>query len=299
VGYVAVAGVTPNEREIFGQSLLGFVRADRQLAIDGRVLYATTSPGQQLASFARQGYDLVINGYPTADPVGTVAKQFPRTRFLLLDQRVEALGRRPKNVEGTVYRAEEAAYLAGYLAALMEDRKPAPHVISAVAGVPFPGVTRWTVGYRAGAKRADRAIQVLVDFSQDFSNPSICRRIASSQIARGSGVVFNVAGTCGLGALAAAKENHVWGVGVDVDQSFLGPHILTSAVLHLDRGIYRSIETFVNGRFTGGRNTTYDLRNDLVGLGRLSPRVPNSLRRRVDLVRRAIIAGRIKVPLVS
>src|SRR3989440_11915703 len=34
---------------------------------------------------------------------------------------------------------------------------------------------------------------------------------------------------CGLGTLDAAKEKRVWGIGVDADQSFLGPHVLTSA----------------------------------------------------------------------
>jgi basic membrane protein A len=48
--------------------------------------------------------------------------------------------------------------------------------------------------------------------------------------------VFAVAGPCGLGALDAAKGRGKWGVGVDVDQSYLGNFILTSAVKRVDTG---------------------------------------------------------------
>ena len=209
------------------------------------------------------------------------------------------LRHRPKNVQGSVYRVEEAAYLAGYLAALMEDRRRGKHVISAVGGVPFPGVTRWIVGYRAGAKKADPAIAVRVNYSNDFTNPVKCRRAALSQIAAGSGVVLNDAGACGLGALRAAKEKRVWGIGVDVDQSFLGRHILTSAISMLDKTVFDSIRELVRGKFTTGGNTTFNLRNKGVGLGRISPKVPRRVLRRLDRVRKAIITGKIRVPRVS
>ncbi len=58
---------------------------------------------------------------PTSEPPMTAARQFPRVRFLITDA-PNPPGRRLKNVERSVYRAEEAGYLAGYLAALMESR---------------------------------------------------------------------------------------------------------------------------------------------------------------------------------
>ena len=84
-----------------------------------------------------------------------------------------------KTSRAHVYRDEEAGYLAGYLAALVESRTPGKHVISAVGGIPFEGVNRWTVGYRAGAKKADPKVTVKVGYSSDFNNPSKCRRVAA------------------------------------------------------------------------------------------------------------------------
>jgi hypothetical protein len=118
-----------------------------------------------------------------------VAPKFRHVRFLLLDAPGQPLPHGP-NIQRAVFRAEEAGYLAGYLAALMERRRGGKHVISAVGGIPFAGVTRWIVGYRAGAKKADPEITVRIDYSQDFANPVKCRRVALAQIARGSGVVF-------------------------------------------------------------------------------------------------------------
>ena len=181
-------------------------------------------PTGALERLARQNYDLIIVAYPgSPEALARIAEKFPRVRFMSPGVPIEAFAHPPRNFQGSDYRAEEAAYLAGYLAALMEDRRPGKHVISAVGGIPYSGVTRWTDGYKAGAKKADLAISVLIGYSNDFSNPAKCRRVALSQIAKGSGAVFNVAGACGLGTLRAAKDEGVWGVGVDIDQSYPRP----------------------------------------------------------------------------
>ena len=93
-----------------------------------------------------------------------------------------------------------------------------------------------------------------------------------NQIAAGSKVVFQVAGGCGLGALSAAKDEAVWGIGVDGDQSFLGPHVLTSALKGVDSAVFLTIESLENGSFEGGKNIVYGIDQDGVGLGTVSPK---------------------------
>jgi basic membrane protein A len=299
VGFVVYSGVVPSGHTIEGRMFAGFLRADRRDGVQGRVQYIPPNqdPTGALRFFAQQQYDLVITAFPgPITAIDSIATEFPRIRFFMPDLRLQALSHRPKNVQGSDYRAGEAGYLAGYLAALMEGRRGGKHVISAVGGIPFPGVDRWIVGYTAGAKKADPTIAVRVGYSMDFVNPAKCKRVALSQIAAGAGVVFNVAGACGLGALAAAKQEGVWGIGVDIDQSYLGPHILTSAVLRLDNGVVDTIGRLQRGTFTTGGNTVLDLRNGGVGLGRISPKVPRSFLLRVERIRKAIVAGGIRVP---
>ena len=301
VGYVAEAGLEPSRTQLFGLPYDGFIRAVTKLGVEGRVVQV--APNQDatgaLSLLARQRYDLVIMGVPDRAAVDAVAADFPDTKFLLPDTPVQALGRRLKNVQGTFFRSEEAAYLAGYLAALMEKRRPGRDVVSSVGGYKFPGVDRWIVGYRAGARRAGPRVVRLNTYAKSFTNPVKCKAVALDQIAKGAGAVFNVAGGCGFGALEAATEKGVWGIGVDIDQSGLGPHILTSAINRLDVAVVSAVERLVKGTFTTGGDTVFDLKNGGVGLGKISPGVPRSALRQLEGVRRQILAGKIRVPSVT
>jgi basic membrane protein A len=298
VGFVAYPGSGPTPRTLDGLAFVGFERAER-LPIRGRVLYIspTQGPRSVLTTFARQDYDLVVAPLFDADPVDSVSRRFPRVQFVIVDAQPGLLPKRHgPNIHRLFFRSEQAAYLAGYLSALMAGQTGGRPMVSAVGGFRFYGVTRWIVGFRAGARKAVPGINVRVDYSDDFANPSKCRRVALAQIAAGSRVVFNVAGNCGLGALRAAREKGVWGVGVDIDQSFLGPHILTSAVDRFDRGVYDTVRRFVNGRLAPGATTVYDLRGGGVELGRISPKVPSTFLRRVAGIRKQIVHGTIVVP---
>lgn len=297
VGFVTNSGVVASKRTLEGQMLAGFLEAERKLPIQSRVAYVspTQDPSGTLVNLARQKYDLIVVALPRPDIVYAVARRFAHVRFFLVDTALHGPPGKPRNVQGSIYRTEEAGYLAGYLAALVEGRRPGKHVISVVGGFRVEGVTRWVGGYRAGARKADPAIAVRIDYSDDFANPAKCRRVALGQIARGSGVVFNVAGACGLGALAAAKAKGVWGVGVDVDQSFLGPHILTSAVMRLDKGVFAIVRRFVQGTLGTG-DPVFGVRDGGVGLATISRKVQQPLLGRLERIRKAIVAGKIRIP---
>ncbi len=87
----------------------------------------------------------------------------------------------------------------------------------------------------------------------------------------------------------------MWGIGVDVDQSFLGPHILTSAVIRLDVAVYAAIRRLVKGSSRPGATRSRP-RKRRRGLGKISPEVPRSFLRQLDRIRRQIIAGKIDGP---
>jgi len=167
-------------------------------------------------------------------------------------------------------------------------------VIGSVGGQKQPPVDRFIAGYQAGAKAADPGIKVLNNYSEDFSDQAKCKQIALNQIEQGAGVIFQVAGGCGLGALDAAKEKDVWGIGVDADQSFLGPHILTSAVKRVDTAVFLAIKSVVDGKFKGGTNMTFGLKENGVGVGKISPKVPKADVAKVNQIRADIISGKIK-----
>jgi basic membrane protein A and related proteins len=285
------------QSQISRPALPGLKRAVRTFGIQGTAITPTVK-ARSIASFlsaGRQGYDLVIGlGSLVAGEMDRAARELPRTRFADVDASVSQFPSHPKNVAGFLFRDEEAGYLAGYLAGLMEKRRPGHHVVSTIGGIPVPSVDRFIAGFRAGARKADPQATLLNAYTNDFLDPAKCKRVALGQIARGSGVVFPVAGGCGLGALDAAREHHVWGIGVDSDQAFLGPHILTSAVKRWDIAVYSAIKAVVDGSYRGGTDTVLSLRDGGVGLGRISPKVPRSILARVEKIRRDIVSGRIR-----
>ena len=154
-------------------------------------------------------------------------------------------------------------------------------------------------GFRAGAKRGDPRIRLLNTYADDFSDEAKCRNVALDQIAHGSRVVFDVAGACGVGALKAAKQKGVYGIGVDTDQSWRGRFILTSAVLNWGLGVYDLAERVVQGQLRTGGNLSWDMSHHFVGLGRFSPKVHRSLQRQLKRLALQIKHGKIVVPTTS
>jgi basic membrane protein A len=107
-------------------------------------------------------------------------------------------------------------------------------------------------------------------------------------------VVFQVAGGCGLGALDAAKEKKVWGVGVDADQGYLGTYVLTSALKRVDTSVFDSIKEAKDGKFRGGKDAVYGLDVDGVGIGKFSTAAPKGIPAKIKQVEQQIKDGKIK-----
>ena len=152
----------------------------------------------------------------------------------------------------------------------MTEEKGGEQVISSVGGQKIPPVDAYIAGYQAAAGEAASGMETLNGYSQDFVDQAKCKEIALNHIAEGAQVVFQVAGQCGLGALDAAKEKGVLGIGVDADQGYLGDHILTSAQKKVDVAVFETAKAVQDGAFAGGEDQIFDLKNDGVGLGKLN-----------------------------
>ncbi len=285
-----------NDRSFNHLAFVGLQRAERQLGVKGRVITSKAAADYvpNLSTLAREHYDLVIGvGFLMADALDTVAVEFPNTSFAIVDYSQADLKHTPPNAEGLLFREQEAGYLVGYLAGLLEKQEPGDHKIGSVGGVKIPPVDHYIAGFRAGARAADPKVRALNGYSQDFADPAKCKEIALDQIARGADIVFQVAGQCGLGALDAARDRNVWGIGVDADQAYLGPHILTSAVKRVDVAVFTAIQEAREGSFSGGEDTIFDAASGGVGLGRISPRVPVAVVDQLHAVEARLVAGRL------
>jgi basic membrane protein A len=278
----------------------GLERAESELGVEGRVVVSRANADYvpNLSSLAQQDYDLVVAvGFLMAEALDVVAKRFPDVNFAIIDFSQQELKSKPKNVRGLLFKEQEAGYLVGYLAGLVtKEEAGSKLVIGSVGGQKIPPVDRYIAGYQAGAKQAAPGITALNAYSQDFVDQAKCKEAALDQIARGAHVVFQVAGQCGLGVLSAAKEKNVWGIGVDADQAYLGPHILTSALKKVDVAVFQTIQAAEDGSFRGGEDTTFDIASGGVGIGEVSPEVATGLVSQVNQVQDDIAAGGVQIP---
>jgi basic membrane protein A and related proteins len=284
-----------NDRSFNQLAYEGLKRAQSQLGIQGRVLPSKSNADYvpNLSTLAQQHYDLVIGvGFLMADAMDTVASKFPTTKFAIIDVDATSLKHKPKNVEGLVFKEQEAGYLAGYMAGLyMKDK--GGKVIGSVGGQKIPPVDHYIAGYQAGAKKADPGIKTLNGYSQDFVAQDKCKEIALNQIQQGAKVVFQVAGQCGLGVLDAAKEKGVQGIGVDADQSYLGSQVMTSAEKKVDVAVFDTIKAVQGGSgYTGGTNQTFQIQNGGVGIGKTNS-VGSKYLSKVQAVQAKIKSGAI------
>jgi basic membrane protein A len=245
---------------------------------------------------------VIAAGFLLAPTEATYAKQFPNVHFAITDysSSVPPLGSKKykplyKNVEGLTYAANESGCLVGVLAAKMAE-KAGKKIIGAVGGLKIPPVDIWIAGYRFCAQKAVPGTKVLIGYSQDFSATDKCKTVATNFISQGAQVLFQVAGGCGLGTLKAADQAGIWGIGVDVDQYNLAKRVLTSGVKRVDNGVYQAIAQVKAGKFAGGGDLVFNLKNGGMDVGKINPACPAAFIAEMKSYKKQIIAGTLKVP---
>jgi basic membrane protein A len=292
-----------NDRGFNSLANQGLEQAADELGAETRVLESKSDADYipNLSQLAEDGYDLIISvGFLMGEATHKAAEEFPDTNFAIVDfgyggpgcEEAEPPTCELPNLQGLVFKEQEVGYLVGYLAGL----KTETGVVSSVGGQKIPPVDRFIAGFAAGAKAANPDVQTLNGYSQDFVDQAKCKEVALDQIAKMSDVVFQVAGGCGLGALDAAQEKSVLGIGVDADQGHLGDHILTSAQKKVDQAVFQTIEKAANDEFEGGGVTVFGLAEDGVGPGEYNADVTDEDKTKLDEVKQQIVDGEIEIP---
>ncbi|HET7686121.1 MAG TPA: BMP family ABC transporter substrate-binding protein [Candidatus Limnocylindria bacterium] len=226
-----------------------------------------------MATFIDQGYDIIVTyGFALGNATAIAAKENPEVSFIGLDQSVcvdangdpdptfACAGNAEEllpNYQGLIFAEQQAGYLAGIVAATISETG----VIGAVGGIEsVPPVKAYIAGYENGAKSVNPDIEVLVSYvSEDitvaFNDPTTGAALAEQMIGQDADVIFQVAGLSGQGALEAACDADIYGIGVDTDQALALPNltcIVTSAEKKLVDAVSEAIQRVADGTAKGG-----------------------------------------------
>jgi len=284
----------------------GRLLVQRKLGFQTRV-FDTRSAAERLPNIqaaAQDGYQLVFGtGFFMGDPLDKVAPKFPKVKFAGIDVNYNTdLPSKPANVRGIQFKEQEAGYLVGYMAGLVLKQQPGPDVASAIGANTVPAIVRYFAGYQAGVKKADPKATVILTYANDptFSDQAKCKEVALNQISQKTQIIFAVAGGCGLGALDQAKAQGLWGIGVDSDQLYLGPEMLTSALKDVAKAVFLTSQEFKKNpaAFKTGFNKVFNVKNGGIGYGKVSTRLKNraAIIKKVNKIKKLIASGKIVPP---
>jgi len=272
----------------------GIQRAEKELGIEVKAVDSKTDAdySTNIRAMAEAECDLVIGiGYAMKNAIDEVAKDFPETKFALVDERAE-----PSNVRSILFKEEEGSFLAGYLAAKVSKTKK----IGFVGGKDGDLIRKFYAGYAAGAKYANNGVTVLPPkFTDDWDNQDFAKAAANVLYGNGADIIYHAAGRAGLGVIAAAEEKDLLAIGVDSNQDHISKgHVLTSMIKRVDEAVFQTVKDVQSNMFSGGVKV-FDLKSNGVGLSEFEftkEMVTPEIQAGLDAIREKIVSGELKVP---
>ena len=249
---------------------------------------------QAIRNMARRGAQIVVAmGFAQAAAVEAVAREFPDTRFTLVDMVVDL-----PNVQSVIFREHEGSFLVGMAAAMASKTGK----IGFVGGMDIPLIRKFALGYVEGARYVNPDIEIYRNMTgatpAAWNDPTRGGELARSQFDRGADVVYAAAGATGIGVYQAAKDAGKLAIGVDSNQNHLHPGVmLTSMVKRVDVAVYEAFRSARDGSWKGGVQVL-GLAEDGVGwaLDEYNRSLVSAeMEAAIEQARRDIVAGRIVV----
>ena len=232
-------------------------------------------------------------GFKMADAILAAAKQNPKQRYAIIDY---SFGdKTPSNVVCVMFKAEEGAFLAGYLAAKMSKTG----TIGFIGGMNVPIIHSFQYGFKAGSKYAQiKNLNFIEQYAESFTDAAKGKAIANQMMGKNADVIFHAAGAVGDGVIEAVKEKNKMAVGVDRDQNYLAPkNVITSSMKRIDNAIFSVVADLTKGTFRGGKTIEYGLKDGAVDIApTTSKMVPVILLEEVNQLKKKIVEGKIRIP---
>lgn len=192
---------------------------------------------QALRRFAEAGNNpIVMAGFMFATPLAEVAKDYPDTKFAIIDMVVDS-----PNVRSVIFNEHEGSYLVGMMAAMASKTG----TVGFVGGMDIPLIRKFACGYVQGVKAANSNATIIQNMTGTtpaaWNDPVKGTELTKAQISQGADVVYAAAGGTGVGVLQAAADADILSIGVDANQNYMHPgQVLTSMLKRVDLAVYNA-----------------------------------------------------------
>jgi basic membrane protein A len=249
---------------------------------------------QAMERMVRKGANIVVTvGFQNATPLEKIAKDYPDTKFTIIDSVVDL-----PNVQSVTFKEHEGSFLVG-MAAVMASKTGK---VGFVGGMDIPLIRNFQYGYEQGVKHVTPDAEVIVNYTGTtpaaWNDPARGGELAIGQFGQGADVVYAAAGATGLGVLQAAADKGKYSIGVDSNQNHLHPgSVLTSMLKRVDVAVYNAFSQAKNGSWQPGvqslglKESGVDYALDENNRPILTPEI----QARLDEAKAAIIDGKLEV----
>lgn len=252
---------------------------------------------------------IIVGTWDMKEILEKTAPQYPGKKYIIFDTSVDYKSGDLSNVYSMSYKQNEAAFLAGVLAAgvTSSDMKFA----NKDATIGFVGakdtaavINDSAVGYVEGAKFINPKIKVLVSYVGSYTDSATAKELALTQYSSGADCVFVAAGPASVGVIEAATDSQKYVIGVDSDQALAyqgqkeANYIISSAIKGVGTTIYSSVEKILAGTLPYGKYEQLGLSVDAVGLADndiYKSAVSEAVRAKVDDAKKQLLSGKVKV----
>lgn len=277
VGFVTdTAGI--NDQSFNTTIWNGVLRAEDQLGVTGNYIQSTEDDQfeDNLTEFASQGYDLVIaSSFFLGEALSNVAALYPDIEFTIVDYTYpECI----PNVQGQIFKTDQAAFLAGYLSAGMTKTGK----IGWFGAFQMSPVTIFGVGFQAGMEHYNQEHSTNIEllgwdsatgvglFTGDFVDQVKGKAFTEDLFDQGADIFMPVGGLIGVQGFDVARDRGGYGIWVDLDGYDILPGardvMLTSVMKNLDNTTYGLIKETIDGNFNGCDVYLGDVANTGVGI---------------------------------
>lgn len=314
-----------NDKSFNASGWKGIQDANKEFGIGGKVLESSNQSdyAKNIQQLLDEDIDLIVTvGFLLGVDTAKAAIANPDQKFAIVDYGfpdcwpgaevgVQCGTDQPlNNVRGLNFQTDEAAMLAGYLAAGMTKTGK----VATFGGIQLPTVTIFMKGFEAGVKyyneQKGTSVEVLGwdsasdsgSFTGNFDSQDDGRAFAESFVQEGADIIMPVAGPVGLGSAAVCKETGACMIiGVDADWFDTANEYkdvtLTSVLKKIDVAVFDTVRDAKDGAFSGG-SVVYALLDggvDLAPYHEFDDDVPADLKKEVDALKQAIIDGTVVV----